>query len=218
MAKRQYNNDYPSVTQILDVLRKVGLEMWFKYTPIKEINAKSEKGKLIGTQIHEAIHTYIETGKTEVKTEYAEEVTNALKSFMLFRKEHPEIALKNAEMALTSEVHKYNGTLDCAAARDLAPILLDWKTGEAKDKDKPTIYDEYKYQVAAYDYLFQEIKQVKPMADIIVSLAKDKVAYNFYEMTRQETEDYFNEIFLPALKIINCQKKYKGGNGGKISA
>jgi len=211
MAKCDYQNDYPSVTQILDVLRKIGLEMWFKFTPIKEINAKSEKGKLIGTQIHEAIHIYIETGKTEVKTEYAEEVSNALKSFMLFRKEHPEIVLKNAEMPLTSEIYKFNGTLDCEAARDLAPILLDWKTGVAKEKDKPAIYDEYKYQVSAYDYLFQEIKQIKPMADIIVCLAKDKIAYNFYEMTRQETEEYFNEIFLSALKIINCQRKYKGG-------
>ena len=209
MAKRDYQNDYPSVTQILDVLRKIGLEMWFKFTPIKEINTKSEKGKLIGTQIHEALHIYIETNQVKVETQYAEEVTFALKSFMLFRQEHPEIALKNAEMPLTSEKYQFNGTLDCEAARDLAPILLDWKTSEAKEKDKPTIYDEYKYQVAAYDYLFQEVKKIKPMADIIVCLAKDKIAYNFYEMTRQETEDYFNEIFLSALKIINCQRKYR---------
>lgn len=212
MAKRDYNNNYPSVTQILDVLRKLGLEFWFKNNTLAFITAKSEKGKLIGTQIHEAIHLYIETGKTEIKTEYPEEVTFALKSFMLFRKEHPEIKLKNAEMALTSELHKFNGTIDCDAEREIAPILLDWKTGEAKEKDKPPIYDEYKYQVAAYDYLYQEIKQVMPMADIIVALAKDKVAYNFYEMTRKETEDYFNEVFLSALKILNCQRKYKGGN------
>lgn len=208
MAKRDYQNDYPSVTQILDVLRKIGLEWWFKVNTPQFIKDKSDKGKLIGTQIHEAIHTYIETNQVKVETQYAQEVTFALKSFMLFHKEHPEIALKNAEMALTSEIYKYNGTLDCEAARDSAPILLDWKTGEAKEKDKPLIYDEYKYQVSAYDYLFQEIKQLKPMANIIVCLAKDKIAYNFYEMTRQETEDYFNEIFLSALKIINCQRRY----------
>jgi len=211
MAKRDYNNDYPSVTQILDVLRKLGLEFWFKNNTFAFVTAKSEKGKLIGTQIHDAIHLFIETGKTEIKTEYAEEVTFALKSFMLFRKEHPEIILKNAEMALTSEIHKFNGTLDCEAVRGGAPVIVDWKTGEAKAKDKPTIYDEYKYQVAAYDYLFREIKQLTPMADIIVALAKDKIAYNFYEMTRQETEEYFNEVFLSALKILNCQRKYRGG-------
>lgn len=209
MAKRDYQNCYPSVTQVLDVLRKAGLENWFKYTPIKEINAKSEKGKLIGTQIHEAIDLYIVSGKTKIETEYAEEVTYALKSFMLFRKEHPEIILKNAEMALTSEKYKFNGTLDCEASRETAPIILDWKTGEAKEKDKPTIYDEYKYQVSAYDYLFQETKQIVPMADIIICFAKDKIAYNLYEMTRQETVEYFNDIFLSALKILNCQKRYR---------
>ncbi len=211
MAKRDYQNDYPSVTQVLDVLRKISLENWFKYNTPQFIKEKSDKGKLIGTQIHEAIHLYIETGKTKVETEYPFEVTNALKSFMLFRKEHPEIKLKNAEMALTSEVHLFNGTLDCEAERESAPIILDWKSGEAKKEEKPAIYDEYKYQVSAYDNLFQEIKQIKPMADIIVSLAKDKVAYNFYEMTRQETEEYFNEVFLSALKILNCQRRYRKG-------
>lgn len=216
MASRDYQNDYPSVTQVLDVLRKIGLENWFKFNTPRFIKDKSDKGKLIGTQIHEAIHTYIETGKTKIETEYPDEVTNALKSFMLFRKEHPEITLKNAEMALTSGIHHYNGTLDCEAERNGAPILLDWKTGEAKEKEYPTIYDEYKYQVSAYDKLFEEIKQIKPMADIIVSLAKDKVAYNLYEMTREETGEYFNEIFLSALRILNCQRKYRKEKNGKV--
>lgn len=209
MAKRDYQNDYPSVTQVLDILRKISLENWFKFNTPQFIKDKSDKGKLIGSQIHEAIHTYIETGKTKIETEYPDEVTFALKSFMLFRNEHPEIALKNAEMALTSEKYHYNGTLDCEAERNSVPILLDWKTGEAKEKDKPAIYDEYKYQVSAYDNLFEEIKQIKPMADIIIALAKDKVTYNLYEMTRQETEEYFNEIFLSALRILNCQRRYR---------
>jgi len=209
MAKRDYQNDYPSVTQILDVLRKVGLEMWFKFTPIIEINRKNEKGKLIGTQIHEAIHIYIKTGKTEVKTEYAEEVSNALKSFMLFRKEHPEIALKNAEMPLTSEIYKFNGTLDCEATRDLAPILLDWKTGEAKEKDKPAIYDEYKTQVASYVNLYNEHNNNLINEAIIVALAKDKIAYNLLELNKQEIFDEFNEIFLPALRIWYYKNRNK---------
>lgn len=209
MAKREYNNNYPSCTEILSILRKPGLEAWFKFTPLFQINEKSEKGKLIGTQIHDAIHSYIETNQVKVETQYADEVMFALKSFMLFRQEHPEIALKNAEIALTSEIYKFNGTLDCEATRNLAPILVDWKTSEAKEKDKPTIYDEYKYQLSGYDYLYTEVKQTKPIADIIVCLAKDKIAYNFYEMTRQETEEYFNEIFLSALKIYNCQRKWK---------
>ena len=103
MPKRDYQNDYPSVTDTIGVLRKPGLENWFKYTPIKQIIEESEKGKLIGTQIHEGIHSYIQTGEIKVKTEYADEVTNALKGFVAFRKKYPDMKLINSEMAMTNE-------------------------------------------------------------------------------------------------------------------
>ena len=38
-------------------------------------------------------------------------------------------------------------------------------------------------------------------------MAKDKVAYNLETMEMEEIYDCFNEVFLPALKIINYTKK-----------
>lgn len=207
--KRQYNNEYPSVTTVLGVLRKIGLEMWMKYHTAQFCDAASEKGKLIGTQIHEAIENYIAKNKVEVSTEYAEEVTNALKGFMLFRKEHPEFNLEWSEEMLTSTKHGYNGTMDCRASKDGAVIIFDWKTGEAKKKDIPAIYDEYKYQVAAYVKAYNEVHDEDVGLAMIVAFAKDKVAYNMYTMERGEIEDCFNEAFLPALRIYNYQQKQK---------
>ena len=204
--KRDYNNNYPSVTTILGVLRKIGLEMWFKCTPINQINKESEQGKLIGTQIHQAIHDYIKTNEVKVSTQYAEEVMNALKGFMQFRKEHPEFKLKNAEIVLTSEKYKYNGTLDCLAEKETL-VILDWKTGKIKDKVAPPIYDEYLYQVAAYVYAYNEVNNVSIDKAYILAVAKDKIAYNFYEMDKQEIDDCFNEVFLPTLKIYNYQRR-----------
>ncbi len=94
MARRDYDNDFPSVTTVLGVLRKIGLEMWMKYNTAKFCDEASEKGKLIGTQIHEAIENYILKNKVVVETEYGNEVTNVLKGFMLFQREHPEIVLE----------------------------------------------------------------------------------------------------------------------------
>ena len=205
-AKRQYNNDYPSVTEILGVLRKIGLEMWYKFNTAKFCNEESEKGKLIGTQIHEGIHNLIQTGKIEVKTEYAEEVTNALKGFVEFRKAHPEIKLINSEIQMTSEDYKYNGTLDCIAENG-ALIIMDWKTGKCKDKDKPDIYEEYKYQVASSVKAYNEINKANVNKAIILCLAKDKVAYNEYTMEEAEINEHFNNAFLPALKIWNHQHR-----------
>lgn len=211
--KRNYDNEYPSVTTVLGILRKIGLEMWFKYNTAKFCDAESEKGKLIGTQIHEGIHAFIQTGEIKVKTEYTDEVTNALKGFVQFRKANPEILLMNSEVLLTSQLYRYNGTLDCVASRGGELLILDWKTGNAKKKDKPDIYDEYKYQVAAYVKAFNETNNANINSAIILSLAKDKVAYNEYPMGEQEINDCFTEAFLPALKIWNYQNRKEQKNG-----
>lgn len=207
--KRQYSNDYPSVTTILGVLRKIGLEMWFKYNTAKFCDEASEKGKLIGTQIHEAIENYVAKAKVAVSTEYPEEVTNALKGFMKFRSDHPEIDLNWSEMMLTSETHKYNGTMDCRAMRGQTLMVMDWKTGDCKKKDAPVIYDEYKAQVAAYTKAYNEQYGENVTTAIIVAFAKDKVAYTLYEMGKDEIEIWFNEMFLPSLKICNLQRRMK---------
>jgi genome maintenance exonuclease 1 len=207
--KRQYDNDLPSVTTILGVLRKIGLEMWYKFNTAKFCDEKSAKGKEIGIQIHECIENYILKNKVEVATTYAEEVTNALKGFMLFRKEHPEITLEWAEEMLTSKVYGYNGTMDCKAIKGNKVIVMDWKTGECKKKDAPEIYDEAKYQVSAYVKAYNEVHGENIEEALVVSFAKDKVAYAMYEMGKEEIEECFTQAFLPCLSIYKYQKKQK---------
>lgn len=207
MAKRDYDNKYPSVTTILGVLRKIALEYWFKVNTIEYINKESGKGKQIGTDIHNAIEHYVLTGEAKIETEYPDEVTNALKSFIEFKKSRPDIQLKWAETKLTSELYKFNGTIDCVGFIGDIPLILDWKTGQAKEKEFPDIYDEYKYQVSAYVKLYNEVNNTMIDKAIIVSVAKDKIAYNTYELNNQEIDDCFNEVFLSALKIVNFQRR-----------
>ncbi len=209
MAKRNYENQYPSVTQILGILNKPSLNYWFKINTPKFIEEESSKGKLIGTQIHAVIQDYIEKGSAKIETEYVDEVKNALESFIKFTKENPNITLKRSELALTSEQHKYNGTIDCTAEVDGMLILADWKTGKAKEEESPAIYDEYLYQVASYVYLYNEVNKTNIEKAIIVSVAKDKIAYGTRMMNKEEIDGCFNEVFLPALKILNYQRNSK---------
>jgi len=206
--KRQYDNDYPSVTGVLEVLRKIGLEMWFKYNTPEFIKEESEKGKTIGTQIHEVIHAYIQGETASTITDYPDEVHNALKSFMQFREENPLTKLTNSEIAMTSETYKLNGTLDCIG-EDNGLIILDWKTGKCKDEEKPKIYEEYLYQVSAYVKIYNEVFNSDVKQALILSLAKDKVAFNTYRMGHEEIDEHFKNAFLPALKIWNHQHRGK---------
>ena len=217
MAKkrRDYDNDFPSVTQVLDVLRKPGLEQWYKVNTPQFIQEAMVRGRTIGTATHAAIESYINTGSLTVDTEYPDEVTMALNSFVLFRKEHPEIKLHSSEQKMTSLKHGFNGTMDIIGEIGLESLCGDWKTTAAKDEEKPTIYDEAKTQVSAYLELYNEVNAdltVKPERAFIVSLAKDKVAYAFEIIEKEELESRFREIFLSALKI----KTYKGANHVKL--
>ncbi|MFH1014152.1 MAG: hypothetical protein V1769_06580, partial [Thermoplasmatota archaeon] len=136
---------YPSVTTILGILRKVGLEYWLKVNTASFCDAESAKAREIGTSLHEAIQHHI--GKTGIGTEtkYPDEVGIAIQSFVKFQVENPEIKLIASELVIESKLG-YSGTLDCRAENDGVPVILDWKTG----KKKLTIYPEYHYQIAAY--------------------------------------------------------------------
>jgi hypothetical protein len=206
--KREYDNEFPSVTQVLDCLRKPGLEMWYRINTPQFIQEAMVKGRTIGTATHAAIESYINTGALTIDTEYPDEVTMALNSFVLFRKEHPEIKLRHSETKMTSLVHGVNGTMDIVGEIEIENLAGDWKTTAAKDKEKPEIYDEAKTQVSAYRALWNELFPATPLdRAFIVSLAKDKVAYAFEIIEKEELESRFNEIFLSALKI----KQYQTG-------
>ena len=231
--RRQYDNPFPSVTQVLDVLRKAGLEHWFKVNTPQFIQEESNKGKEIGTQIHDAIQAHIELRDVKIETDYAVEVKNAITSFMLFKKENPDIILHKSEMILTHGFLKYNGTLDVVAELMGVPVIGDWKTGKAGDYPKPKIYDEHKAQLAAYIKAYNWVmSQADPQfVDIkkgfIVVMAKDKVAYDYYIMDSAEIEAEFFGVFVPALTISNHQrrnvianyyaKEAKSANIGKIA-
>lgn len=201
---RAYSNEYPSVTTILGVLRKPGLEMWYQKNSFKYICDAMNKGKTVGKQTHSAIEHFITTGKARIESEYPNEVINALNSFMLFRKEHSECNLVLSETALVHGLHKYNGTIDAPSP----PDLYDWKSGEAKSNEKPSIYDEWKTQCAAYVHLWNHNYPDKLIDRAhIVAIAKDKVAYNLYTIYEEEINDLFNQVFLPCLNILKYQKE-----------
>jgi len=206
--------NYPHVTSILSILRKPGLENWYKTNSAEFCNAESEKGKTIGTLIHKVIQNHIEKEKIEFETEYPDEVNNALKSFFKFKKEHPEFELKKAELSIVNEKYRYCGHLDCLAKEKNKPVILDYKTGKAKENDSPIIYPESIYQISAYVKAYNNIN-LKGNVDraYILSLAKDKIAYGLLLISKEVLDEVFNEVFLPCLKIWQYQNAEGGQNG-----
>lgn len=164
---------YPSVTTILGILRKPGLEWWFKTHTAEWCDAESQKAKEIGNAIHEAIFNHIEKTGLDTDTNYPQEVQTCVESFLKFKSEYPQIVLHKSEQIVESKKYKYSGTLDCDGIEDGLPIILDWKTG----KEKLKIYDEAKYQAVAYACAKNEMDGTKIDRARVVCIGKDAVNY-----------------------------------------
>ncbi|MDR2251829.1 MAG: PD-(D/E)XK nuclease family protein [Endomicrobium sp.] len=205
--KRDYGNDYVSVTDVLNAIRKPGLEMWFKMHSKEECDALSKKAKEIGTQLHALIESYVKGEEGSVKTLYQDEVNTALKSFLKFRKEHPNIRLEWAELKISNCVLELNGTIDCIGEESGKRVLIDWKTGECKGKEKPEIYPEYLLQVGGYALLYDRCKDTKDIIDkaYIVVLAKDKEAYSLKEISKDMLTTS-SDVFFCLLAYVTIKK------------
>jgi hypothetical protein len=166
----------------------------------------SKKARDIGSQIHSLIESYIKGKEGHVKTKYQNEVNTGLKSFLKFRTDNPHIKLQWAEQPVKDIVLKINGTIDCIGVVDDKLVIIDWKTSECKEKEKPEIYFEYILQVAQY-YALWNYGGLWDRPDMhtvhsayIVVLAKDKVCYTLKKLNK--------EILNKASDIFECLIKY----------
>jgi hypothetical protein len=221
--RRDYKSNYPSVTTVLGCLRKPALEYWFKSHTASECEELSKKAREIGDCVHELIEKYIKKEKATAATTHAYEVKNAIDSFKKFRKDYPKFTLDWSELQIEDDLIGLCGTIDCIGSDDDDNlIILDWKTGECKDKENPPIYFEYLLQVAAYVKLYENFreKESSEIADAInrktffdkrvrsayvLVLAKDKVAYGLRGIEFEYLETLWN-LFDMLLRFVKGRK------------
>jgi hypothetical protein len=225
-GKNQYPNNYPSVTQVLGIIRKMGLEMWLQYNTAEYCNAERKKAAEIGSEFHKIIELFVKGQEPKVETNWGEELHNAVKSFLLFIKENKHLEFKESETRICSDALKLNGTIDCIATErnsdkvvafphltaHIPRVIIDWKTANAKSNSNPPLYPEVLLQTAAYAKLYEEEYKNKMIPHkivkvIAVSLAKDKVGYNKIEVGNEELADIYESGFKPAYQLYAQLKK-----------
>lgn len=214
------NNKYPSVTQVLGILRKPALEYWFKTNTEEFCDAESNKGKEVGKIIHTIIQANIEQVEIKLQTQYVQEVLFCLKGLAKFKTEHPELKFKRAEVEIISQKYGFVGHLDCLGEEGKELVLIDWKTskcdvdiidknGLSKEKQVPPIYSEHMYQVSAYVAAYNEQMEADIRQAKVICFAKDKPVYSYLTIHKADLDEMFHEVFLKALSICKYQKKEK---------
>lgn len=204
MKEKKHGEDYKytSVTTILGILRKPALEYWFKINTAEYCDAESKKGKDIGTALHDAIFNHIERTGIDTTTQYPDEVGIAIKSFMKFKVEHPEIKLKKSEIKIDNDTYRFSGRLDCVAEIDGIPVILDWKSNKKDLK----VYMEHYYQLSAYIKGYEEQNNIKISKGIVVEIGKDNIGYNLGYLENENIDLAFG-IFKNAIEIYYKQKE-----------
>jgi hypothetical protein len=126
----------------------------------------------IGTLCHFMIECHLTGKEPDLDAFSADDIKRAKVSFDKFREfwEREELKIINPETVLVSDKYRYGGTLDAPCTNKNGDIILvDWKTSKA-------IYDEYLYQLAGYENLWNEdggeFGQTKINRRVIVRIGK----------------------------------------------
>lgn len=152
----------------------------------------------IGTLTHLLVESHIkntEPDLSEFSPADVDKAENAFLAFLEWRKAH-NLETVACEKQLVSETFEYGGTLDWVAKNNGELWLIDFKTG----KD---IYEEARYQLAAYEQLWNEENYQRIDKCNIILLGKEDGSFRHETFPKLEKEW---EVFHHLLQIYKLRR------------
>ena len=145
-------NEYPSITTVLSIRNKQGLNAWRKRVGDDVANYISRTAAARGTAVHHMCEDYLNN----------QDMQNHTKNFLphaLFTQLRENVLdrinnIYSQEAGLYSDKYRVAGRVDCIAEFDGVLSIIDFKTSTNPRKDE---YNEsYYIQTAAYAEMFEE--------------------------------------------------------------
>lgn len=177
----------PGVTTVLNLLAKPALIYWAWDLGMKGEDFKKVRDKAadIGTVAHYLIECDIKGLKPDLGDFSPNVVKKALIAFEAFRNWRAvyKVETVDCECGLVSEKYLYGGTIDWVARDNTGSLLLlDVKTSKG-------IYDEMRYQLAAYWHVWDENHPDMPIRKAaIIKLSKETADFSFHPFVLLDTE------------------------------
>jgi ATP-dependent exoDNAse (exonuclease V) beta subunit (contains helicase and exonuclease domains) len=198
----------PSVTTILKILNKPELVDWANFMGFIKINTKeyTAKAAWIGTLTHYYIERSSKKKIISFKFLYKQNadviksVNKAYKGFVEWRKKYKP-KFKKCELKVQND--KFGGTIDSICEIEGKKYIVDYKTSKG-------VYPSMFLQLAAYNLLLRDEKELKIDYVAILVLNKNKVDYKFYRMDVKHLEKYYENVFLLMYELyIRWQENLK---------
>lgn len=212
MAHRKYYNkegiEIPSVTNIVKLLQKPGLDTWANWMGlVRRINVTEyvEEKAIYGTYCHSLFEQFFmgflssESLDHNLITE--REFWSIIAKFQFIKDQFRQYGIEVINMELGLDGDRYGGTLDLLAmSRSLNRVFLfDLKTSKS-------IYPTHLLQLGGYTSLVEELFGI-PITDVGVILLSKPIGPSILNIIPREKNRYNEKIFDKLVDIYYLQKE-----------
>ncbi|HUV79931.1 MAG TPA: hypothetical protein VMW40_03790 [Candidatus Bathyarchaeia archaeon] len=192
----------PSVTTILHVIPKPGLEIWKRREPAwQEI---SENALRVGGLIHEAVNSLLTDDNPNwinILSRGDKEIQNGFGAFVKW-KYKSGFEVLSSELPVWSD-HRFAGTIDLVGYLDGKLFLIDLKAAKR-------IYPDYLFQVSAYRHAYEERTGERIEGLAILRLDKAEGFYQFKEYSEEDCNQGL-EVFLSLCNFWHALPQVSNG-------
>ncbi len=188
----------PSITTVLSVKNKSGLDAWRKRVGEEEANRVMNQAALRGTAVHQLAEDYVNNESDWKKGAMPANLFTFNTIKPLLDKHLNNVWIQEAP--LYSEKLSVAGRVDCIAEWDGVLSIIDYKT--SKRPKKREYVESYFIQEAAYAAMFLERTGV-PIKQIVTVIAVDD----------NEPQVYIEKAIDHLPKFIELRKKFKEERG-----
>ena len=196
-GKRVYvtpnGNVYPSITSILSLQSKPGLDEWKEKVGHAEASKIMKESSELGTQVHSLCESYLYNEKLKCDNMEAIDVFNRLR-FVLGNINN----IYCLEAPLHSDMLRVAGTVDCVAEYNGVLSVIDFKTSR-KPKREEWIED-YFIQAFFYSAAFFEMTGAIPEQIVILVAIRNEFDVQVFKKPLRDMEKYID-------KLIQIMKK-----------
>lgn len=206
-AIQTFNEDQSTV-QMFHLTKEILYDLYKKgkNAPLN----RSQYGKDVGTQTHEAVDRYHKTGEAFIdKTGIEANDEAAQRSLDAYVKwfEQSGLEVVASEVMVYSRIHNYAGTLDRIYKRpDGGLVMGDFKTSNLSRKSPLGIRNSYWSQLGAYMVAYKEEHGVNFVDAVIVNSPKKGTIKIGYASDMDATPEELETLWLEDLKALRNHK------------
>ena len=182
-------NSYPSITTILSLQEKPGIDKWKLQVGEKEAKRISQESARIGTAVHQMAEFYLSNYIIKLKDEDKKIVDTFNRLRFLLGNINNIVGL---EVPLFSDLLRVAGTCDCIAEYNGKLSIIDFKTSR-KPKKEDWI-DDYYMQTFAYKLMFEEMTGIEIQQIVILVACVESFDVQVFKKPAKDADEWLEKL------------------------